>query len=172
MNNLHRVVALLLLPAACGATTFQANDADSGPWAKILGAVGITETRDKPGILIAGPDARIDAAGAAENQILILEGTGAAAKSLGFVTKPGTVSLRQIRDEHAPRMQIIWEQPVSVLEVDVPTGFQVFAAEKWKGIPVLAGKRTAHGAILWLATTPGATGIERYPYLLQALVDL
>ncbi len=37
---------------------------------------------------------------------------------------------------------------------------------------MLAGKRTAHGAILWMATEPGESGIERYPYLLQALVDL
>ncbi|MBV9181453.1 MAG: hypothetical protein JO356_09075 [Acidobacteria bacterium] len=69
-------------------------------------------------------------------------------------------------------MNIIWEQPVTVPAVSVPEDYQVFAREKWKGIPVMAGKRTAHGAILWLATPPGPSGIERYPYLLQALVDL
>lgn len=73
---------------------------------------------------------------------------------------------------HATKMNIIWERPITVPAVNVPDGFQIFATEKWKGIPVLAGKRTAHGAILWLATPPGPTGIERYPYLLQALVDL
>src|SRR5581483_5648570 len=62
--------------------------------------------------------------------------------------------------------------PQEVHTVSVPDGFQIFATEKWKGIPVLAGKRTKSGAILWMATAPGATGLERYPYLLQALVDL
>ena len=37
---------------------------------------------------------------------------------------------------------------------------------------MLAGKRTAHGAVLWMATQPGPTGIERYPYVIQALSDL
>ncbi len=100
------------------------------------------------------------------------KGPGAAAQSLGFSFKSDTVPVRQICDVHAPKMQIIWEQPVSVSAATLPDGFQVFATEKWKGIPVLAGKRTAQGAILWMATDPGETGMERYPYLLQALVDL
>ncbi len=36
----------------------------------------------------------------------------------------------------------------------------------------MAGVRRGKGAILWLATNPGKRGYERYPYLLQALVDL
>ena len=50
--------------------------------------------------------------------------------------------------------------------------FQVFATEKWKNSPVLAGKKTAHGAVLWMAAETGVSGIERYPYVIQALSDL
>ncbi len=173
MKKLHSLAVFALFPAVAGAITFQANGTDAASWAKILGSVGITEAKgSNPGIIVAGPGAGIDAAGLSENQILILEGGGPASQSLGFVFKSDMVAVRQIRDEHAPKMQIIWEQAVSVPMVNLPEGFQVFAAEKWKNVPVLAGKRTAHGAILWLATEPGVSGIERYPYLLQALVDL
>jgi hypothetical protein len=37
---------------------------------------------------------------------------------------------------------------------------------------VLAGKQMGSGALLWMATDPGPSGIERYPYLLHAAVDL
>ncbi len=82
------------------------------------------------------------------------------------------VTVRQIVDSHGPQMQIIWEQPVEIAKAQMPEGFTVYATERWKGAPLLAGKRTANGAVLWLATEPGLSGIERYPYLLQALVDL
>ncbi len=36
----------------------------------------------------------------------------------------------------------------------------------------MAGLRRGDGAILWLATTPGVRGYERFPYLPQALADL
>jgi hypothetical protein len=69
-------------------------------------------------------------------------------------------------------MQIIWQQPVEIAKVQMPADFTVYATERWKGAPVLAGKKTENGAILWIATPPGPSGIERYPYLMQALVDL
>lgn len=173
MKNPYLLIAFVVSPAFSGAATFLTNATDSAPWAKILGSVGITEMKDgQPQILIAGPDAQIDAVAVSETAILILEGTGAAARSLGFTSKPDPVSVRQICDEHAPKMQIIWEHAVTVHASVLPDGFQVFATEKWKAIPVLAGKRTTHGAVLWMAASPGVNGMERFPYLLQALVDL
>ncbi len=127
---------------------------DPAAWNKILGAVGLTQQ-------------------ALEQQhIAILEGFGPAAEKAGITAGSENVSIRQIRDTHAPKMQIIWEQPVTVPTVAVGQDWTVFAAEKWKNAPVLAGKRTGQGAILWLAAAPGADGFERYPYLLQALSDL
>ncbi|MDQ2711227.1 MAG: hypothetical protein M3Y24_03145 [Acidobacteriota bacterium] len=155
------------------ANTFQVRDADAKPWAAILGSVGITENPGSgPAIVVAGQNAKADVAKLAEDHILILEGTGAAAAQLGFVSQKENVSVRQIADIHAPNTQVIWEQPLEIAQVIPPADYQVFAKEKWKGIPVLAGKRTGHGAVLWLAAAPGSTGFEHFPYLLQALTDL
>jgi hypothetical protein len=166
------IALLAALPAVATATTFQITGTEPAPWSKIFASVGIQAAANgSPGILVAGPQAAIDPS-AHDAQILVLEGMSAAARQLGFTEKTATVSIRQICDTHATKMQIFWEQPIDVPEVQVPSGFQVFATEKWKHIPVLAGKRTAHGAILWLATPPGPSGFERYPYLLHALVDL
>jgi hypothetical protein len=160
-------VALFLGSVVLRGATFQVNGADAQPWLKILGAVGITrgEATDAA-IVIGGPAAM------AENHLLVLEGMSPAARSFGITAKTETVRVRQIRDTHAPDMQIFWEQPAEIAVTELPTDFRVFASERWKGAPVVAGKRTAHGAVLWIATEPGASGIERYPYLIQALVDL
>ena len=161
------LLALFLASAVLRGTTFHVNGAGAQPWLKILGAVGITrgEMTDAA-IVIGGPAAM------AENHLLILEGISPAARSFGITAKTDTVRVRQIRDTHAPGMQIFWEQPAELAVTELPADFQVFATERWKGAPVMAGKRTAHGAVLWIATSPGASGIERYPYLVQALVDL
>jgi hypothetical protein len=166
-------LSVCLLPHYLKGATFQTHNADAKPWAAILGSVGITEDGQRdPEIIVAGQDAPKEVVALAQKKILILEGAGPAAAELGLVVKPETLSVRQIVDVHAPAMQIIWEQAVQTLQVELPAGFQVFAKEKWKGAPLLAGKRTAQGAVLWLATTPGLTGIEKFPYLLQALTDL
>ncbi|HEY1949268.1 MAG TPA: hypothetical protein VGG97_19825 [Bryobacteraceae bacterium] len=178
MRQLLQMLAastLVLLPLR--ATTFQVKSADEKAWSKILGSVGILPAAggSEGDIVIAGPGAQVDAAALAERHLVILEGTGSATRSVGIIEKTETVPVRQIRDTHAPKMQIIWEQPAEVIAAEMPAGFSVFATERWKGAPVLAGKRTgaqATGAILWMATAPGPSGIERYPYLLHALVDL
>ena len=162
-----------MLPALAVSPTYRVIGTDPGAWVKILDSIGLTRAGDADaGLLVLGEKAHVDAAAIAQNHIVILEGATTAAQALGFVPKQETVQVRRICDVHAPKMQIIWEESVGVPAVDVPAGFQVFATEKWKGIPVIAGKRTAHGAILWIATAPGPTGIERYPYLPQALADL
>ena len=172
MTTALRLVACFVLVTLSGnaAVTFTADSADTGAWVKIFGSVGIAEGGKMSSSITV--TSQPDAAQLADEQIVIVEGNTPAAKALGFSAKSQTMAVRQICDIHAPRMQIIWEQPVSVPAEELPSGFQVFASEKWKGIPVLAGKRTKHGAILWMATSPGVTGAERYPYLLQALVDL
>jgi hypothetical protein len=113
-----------------------------------------------------------DIAALAEQHIVIVEGFGAAVEKLGVSTKPESVSVRQIVDDHAPKMQIIWEQAVNIPRPTLPLDWTVFATERWTQAPLVAGKRTAAGAILWVATSPGEQGFERYPYLLQALSDL
>lgn len=174
LNSILLLALAGALASNAGATTFQVAGTAAAPWEKIFASIGIEETLSaSPSILVAGPQAQIDPA-VSEHSILILEGVGGTARALGFAEKsdaPGS-SIRRICDTHAPGMQIFWEQPITVPDIQIPAGFQVFATEKWKYLPVLAGKRTGRGAILWLATDPGPSGFERYPYLLHALVDL
>src|SRR5579875_914969 len=164
---------LALVPVLAGATTFQVSGTEAAPWNKIFASVGIQPaSNDGAEIVVAGPKAAIDASALADRHIVVVLGMNSAARQLGFTQKADTVTVRQICDTHAPNMQIFWEQPVDVPDVQAPDGFQVFASEKWKHTPVLAGKRTSQGAVLWLATPPGASGFERYPYLMHALIDL
>jgi hypothetical protein len=166
------MIAVAALPAFAAAPTYRVTGTDAMPWGRIFESIGIANGKSDSGVVVAGAKEQIDVAKLAESHIVVLEGNTAASRSLGFLPKTQVVEVRRIYDVHAPKMNIIWEQAVSVAAIAVPSGFEVFATEKWKGIPVMAGKRTAHGAILWVATPPGRTGIERYPYLLQALVDL
>ncbi len=167
-----------LLPALACANTFQATGAAGGPWKNILECVGLTQdSASRPektpaSVLVLDPEAQVNVRALAQDHLVVVQGMGTAAKSLGIVAKPDPVAVRQISDVHAPKMQIFWDPPLNIATVSLPDGFQVFATEKWKGIPLLAGQRTAHGGILWIATSPGESGSERYPYVLQALVDL
>ena len=176
--TIQRTFIFLTVAAALGchsapAATFQLHGVDEKSWSAILGSVGLTEdAKRSPQIIVAGQAAAPGLAKPSQNQILILEGPSPAAAQLGIVAGSGHVSVRQISDVHAAGTQIIWEKPVDLTPSQIPADFQIFAREKWQGAPLLAGKRTAQGAILWLAVSPGPTGIERFPYLLQALVDL
>ena len=164
---------IAVLPVYPAATTFTAQKTDSLSWGKILGAVGISESKQaQASIVVAAEGAGEDVARIAEDRILILVGNSAAAAKFGIENTTEPLSIRQICDTHAPQMQIIWQRAADLHSAKVPADFRVFATEKWKGSPVLAGKKTAHGAVLWMATQPGPSGIERYPYLLQALSDL
>jgi hypothetical protein len=55
---------------------------------------------------------------------------------------------------------------------EIPAAARIFAKDRWTGAPLLAGFRRGSGAVLWLATSPGERGYERFPYLLHALADL
>ncbi|MGC2656725.1 MAG: hypothetical protein WA324_02030, partial [Bryobacteraceae bacterium] len=167
------LIGCFAVSAIAQVSTFRTISADPGPWTQILGSIGIVPAASSEApLVVAGANAPADAAALAATHILILEGFSPLARALGFTQNADTVSYRRIIDAHVPSMEIIWQQSTSQPSVTLPANYQVFAREKWKNAPVLAGQRTAHGAVLWLATAPGTTGIERYPYLLQALVDL
>jgi len=170
--------ALLFLLSAIAALaapipSVHLNTAAAQSWNKVFDSVNI-----RPGdangasILVIAGDEPVDLASLTENHIVVLEGSGGAAKSIGITPTAQPLAIRRIVDTHAPETQIVWQAAVQTVITTVPSDFTVFATEKWKSSPVLAGKRTPHGAILWVATDPGVTGMERYPYLLQALTDL
>src|SRR5581483_7102790 len=164
---------IMLLPGVAGANTFVVSGPAPAPWQKLLGAVGLTPVNGgTPTVeVVSGSSAR-DIGDLARQHVVIVEGFGAAIEKLGVSVKTDSIAVRQICDVHGPKMQIIWEQPVTIPGAVLSDGWTVFAKEKWKDIPVLAGRKTGDGAILWLATAPGDDGFERYPYLLQALSDL
>ena len=167
-------ILLAAWPLHAAATAFSVDNEDRASWSKILGSVGISESKLGPAAIIIAGDTALDTdPSLANDHILILVGNGPAALKFGILGGGKAFSIRQIVDTHAPDLQILWEQPAPVHASQVPDSFQVFATEKWTGSPVLAGKKMGpHGAVLWLATQAGPTGIERYPYLLQALSDL
>ncbi|MGH9695352.1 MAG: hypothetical protein ACRD5Z_14475, partial [Bryobacteraceae bacterium] len=170
--------ALLLfamaLPLAAQMPSFRVSGTDAAPWTKIFNSVNVAAATDvdAASIVVAGPKADVDVLKLAADHIIVIEGDSPLAREIGITPTTKTISVRHLVDIHAPKMQIIWRQQVSLPVTTVPENFQVFAREHWTNAPLEAGKRTANGAILWVATPPGQTGIERYPYLLQALTDL
>ncbi len=160
-----------LCSTAHGAT-FAVQAADPRPWERIFGAVGMTAVKASAAtVIVAGANSPYDLSGLKPGQILIIEGAGPLAAQAG-ITLGDELAIRQIRDEHSPQTEIVWEHADSARRVTAANGMEVFARERWSGTPVIAGKRQGHAAILWIATSPGKDGTERYPYLLQALTDL
>src|SRR5260370_37785183 len=137
--QLSLIIAVAALPAFAATPTYRATGTDAASWARIFASIGMMKSGIADPMLVVAGAKDMGVAQLAQSHIVILEGNTAASQSLGFVAKAETVEVRRICDVLAPKMNIIWEQAVSVPAVDVPTGFQVFATEKWKGIPVLAG---------------------------------
>ena len=144
-------LAAALLAAPAFATTFQTEGASPAAWTKILGSVGIQRATSDPTIVVAGSSAKSGSAALTAAHMLILEGDSAAARSLGIVLQKDKVTVRQMVDSHAPKMQIIWEQPAEIFKAQLPEGFTVYAAERWQGAPLLAGKQTC---LLYTSPSP------------------
>jgi hypothetical protein len=157
---------------------FQISGADQGSWPDILSSVGFQPQTagDPPGISVL----RAGAAGPAEpwlvraasGAFVILEGASPVAEALGFRPSSRRVRVQNVQDLRRPDLPVIWESALELPVFEIPPAAQVFARERWGGAPLLAGFRHGSGAILWVATSPGAHGYERFPYLLHALADL
>jgi hypothetical protein len=131
------------LPALGAPVSFNVTNLDSSSaWNKILASVGIPAASSgvDPDVQVIGANATVDIAALSETHLVVVQGSGSLSQALGFKENGETVQIRQICDVHAPKSSIIWEQPVGIAAVTVPPDYQVFAKEKWKGTPVLAGK--------------------------------
>jgi hypothetical protein len=143
-------------PAASVLPTFRIAGANDSEWANIFASIGIQRSKsDKAEIVVAGGNGQADLATIADDHLLIIEGNGALAQKFGIAPDAQSVLVRRVIDSHAPEMKIIWEEPLSIPLSHVPNDFHVFAREHAKNAPLIAGKRTAHGAVLWVATEPG-----------------
>ncbi len=169
---------LSCVPAlAATSFSFHVSGDDPGSWPDILKSVGFIEgVIDLSGIFVfpAGSDPepeqwlpRIE-----QGAYLVLEGDSRLAWGLGFRPGEQKVAVRSLVDEHNPKLPIVWEQPLRLPVYSTPGEAQVFAKERWKGYPLIAGFRRGQGAVLWVAASPGKRGYERFPYLLHALGDL
>ncbi len=150
---------------------------DEGSWPQILSSVGFTPGNGGPTNLLvvrsgapASTKQWIDSL--ERGSFIVLEGESDLAASLGFVPTKKRVVVRSIVDQHAPKLGIVWENALDLPVFEIPKDAIVFAKERWEGAPLMAAVRRGSGAALWIASSPGAQGYERFPYLLQALADL
>ncbi len=176
-SALLRLPALLFLPLFASAGElpyFQVLARDAGSWPQIFSSVGF-QAQANAHVFVARPGTPAGAtwAGRVEKgAILVLEGESPLAESFGFKRGGKTVRTTSLRDVHRPTLPIIWEKALELPVMDLPAGATVFTRERWTSAPMTAGIRRGAGAVLWIAAAPGERGYERFPYILDALMDL
>ncbi len=163
--------------AATATFTFHVAGDDPGSWPQILSSIGLSKAAGGPANLFVVRHVtrgsvpqwieRIE-----QGAIVVIEGEGELAAALGFQPGQKRAIVRSIVDVRAPKLPIVWETALEIPVFDLPKGANIFASERWTGAPVMAAVHRGAGAVLWIAASPGKEGYERFPYLLQALVDL
>jgi len=167
----------LTLPAAAATLPYYSVlSEDVGAWPAILGSIGLQR---QPAALAHVYVARTGTPASTEwnarvdnGAILILEGESSLAEMFGFRRGKESVKVHSLVDVHRPALPIVWEHGLELPVTELPAGARVFAKERWTSAPMTAGLRRGSGAVLWIAVPPGERGYERFPYLLNALVDL
>ena len=171
-------VCLWQIASASAATfTYHVAGDDPGPWPAILSSIGLTAASGGPANLVVvrnvSPKSvpqwleRIE-----QGETVVLEGESDLAQALGFEAGKKRVVVRSIVDNHAPKLEIVWESATDVPVFALPKDARIFAYERWEGAPLVASIKRGLGTVLWIAAAPGQQGYERFPYLLQALNDL
>lgn len=100
-------------------------------------------------------------------KFVLLEGEAA-----DFRPTPATVRVASLEETRDPKLEVVWEKPLTLPVYELPAGARVFTREKRTGAPLVAGFRREGRAVLWTAAPAGERGYERFPYLLHALMDL
>jgi hypothetical protein len=172
-------IALFLIAPAIHAAAlpyFSVLSDDAGGWPGILSSIGL-ERRPaaQAHIFVVREGAPASAEWTArveQGAILILEGESSLAEMFGFKRGKDRVRVTSLADIHNPKLSIVWEKGMELPVFAIPADAQVFARERWNGVPLAAGLRRGAGAVLWIAVPPGDRGYEHFPYLLAALCDL
>jgi hypothetical protein len=169
-------IFITTLATAAPTLSFHVMGEVPGPWPAVLSSIGLRENAAGDVLVIPSGaqisfqecQSRLD-----RGAILILEGPSPLAESFGFhVTEKPHVIVRSVEDVRASKLHIVWEKPLEIPVFEIPKEARVFAAERWQGVPLMAGFKRAKGAVLWIAASPGPHGYERFPYIPQALADL
>jgi len=149
---------------------------DPGPWNEVLASIGmLAKPVPEASVLVARPSTPAApewAARVESGAFLILEGDSSLGRSFGFRLLDRTTRLSSLIDTHQPQTPLILEKSLELTETAVPAEARVFTRERWTNVPVLAGFRRGKGAVLWVATSPGKHGYERFSFLANALCDL
>jgi hypothetical protein len=169
-------LALPTCQSAAPTLSFHVLGDTPGSWPAILTSIGLREN-PVAGVIVSLVGAQTSYQDCQSQldrgAILILEGQSPLAESFGFrATSKAHVIVSSVEDVRAPKLRIVWKKPVDLPVFEIPKEARVFAAERWQRVPLMAGLKRAKGAILWIATSPGPMGYERFPYVLQALADL
>lgn len=181
--KLATVTVGLLAAPAFGHLHFHIASEQSTSWPKILASIGLTPAVDPAqageGIssLVVFPLGSPGNATALIKQLdagalMVVEGNHPLSAALGIQPTSELILARSVEDQFAQGLPIVWEKPASLPRYQLPAGAKVYAREKWTDAPLVVGLRRGKGALLWLATSPGSKGYDRFPYLLQALTDL
>ena len=176
-SSAHCLLLLLAALPLRAAVHFEVLGNTPGAWPDILTAIGLLATGGERTDIYVVPQGnpapasewlqRID-----QGAVVVLEGASPLAESLGIRSGLTTLSVRSTVDERAPKLPIIWEKTELLPVFEVGAGARIFVRERWSKAPLMAGLRRGQGAVLWLATSPGAHGHERFPYLPQALAEM
>jgi hypothetical protein len=163
---------------AAGPPYFAVLSETPGAWPRILASIGLQHRpANVAGVFVArgGAAASPEWLGRVERgAILILEGESSLAELFGFhrAKNRDNVKISSLTDIHRPNLPIVWEHALESPVFEIPAEAKVFARDRWTGTAVEVGLRRGSGAVLWIIAPPGELGYERFPYLLQALVDL
>ena len=171
------ILLTTLLPLSAATFSYHVIGEDPGAWPKILSSVGLTSSPTGTASIFVVRGANPLTADQWRERMqtgafVILEGDSPLATAFGFHPTAKRAAVRSVQDLRLPKLSIVWERGVDLPVFELPQQASVFVRERWEGAPLLAGYRHGAGGVLWLATTPGVEGYERYPYLLQALGDL
>lgn len=170
-----------MLALGCGALEagtpgrifYQVRGEDAGSWGAVLSSLGLQPAAagTTADVIVLRPGVKgVDAAAlATAGAFVIVEGECEAA---GFRAGAERVRVVSVEDLRRPQLRIVWERAAEVPVFTLPADARVFARERRGKAPLMAGVRRGEGAVLWVATDPGARGYERYPYLMHALADL
>jgi len=164
------------LATAAPTLSFHVMGDNPGSWPAVLSSIGLRENA-RGDVLVIPSSAQISfqecQSRLDRGAILILEGQSPLAEAFGFhATEKPHVIVRGVEDVRASKLHIVWEKPLEIPVFEIPKEARVFAAERWQGVPLMAGFKRTKGAVLWIVASPGPHGYERFPYIPQALADL
>lgn len=171
-----RLLTSLFLLAFSASAQFFTITGDAPGWRNVLAAQGLLEGgKSLPQVLVLADEkgwslAQLRAR-ATDGAVIILQGFTPLAKDLGIAVLPAEVLVRHLRDVHAPDLPVLWEKEEKLRTAALGPGWQRLAWERWQQAPLAAWLPLGKGGVLWTATSIGALGYERYPFLPQALAD-